>query len=67
MTFVRTSDHDWSNLNRASGISVKESTWEPGTWIVVAHYSGRSPVLRDGFPSAKAARAWVADLLEEQS
>lgn len=63
--FVETTDGNWSNLDRASAISVKPSSRTPGTWIVVAHYSGSAPVLSDGFPSSELARQWVADLLED--
>ena len=62
--FVQTGEDSWSNLGRASGIEVRPSTYDPGSWIVVAHFSGAHPVIRDGFPSATAAREWVADLLE---
>lgn len=63
--FVETTDGNWSNLDRASAISVKPSSRNPGTWYVVAHYSGAAPVIADGFDSSEAARQWVADLLED--
>ncbi len=62
--FVKTGEDSWSNLGRASGIEVRPSRFERDHWIVVAHFSGSHPVIRDGFPSAEAARTWVADLLE---
>lgn len=63
--FVETTDGNWSNLDRASAISVRPSQKRPGTWMVVAHFSGATPVIRDNFPSSEAARGWVADLLED--
>lgn len=63
--FVETTDGSWTNLMRASRIEVRKSTRAPGTWMIVAYYSGATPVIRDGFGSDTAARQWLADLLED--
>ena len=65
--FVQVDDNRWSNLSRASGISIKEDLKAPGQWVVIAHFSGAHPVIRDGFATSTEARAWVADLLERAS
>jgi hypothetical protein len=61
--FVKTADGDWNNLSRASAITVRPDRHDPDVWLVFAHYSGKTPILRR-FPSERAARDWVADLLE---
>ena len=64
MAFIQTRDGDWNNLARASAITVRPHIGRPNEWVVLAHFSGKTNVLRDGFPSSEAARGWVADLLE---
>lgn len=46
-SFCPTIDGDWSNLARATALTVRESLRKPGVWVVFAHHAGRASALAE--------------------